>query len=522
MPFHKLTAYFAVSITALAAALTFDIGVQAQDQKPLVIVDGKGDRGLPAPFIHHKNGPGYLNSSYLFDTLIGQNKKGELVPALATSWQLADDRLSVDIHLHQSAKWHDGTAVTAKDVIFTFAYMAKHGYAFVSLDSVDKVDQIATNQLRLTLKKPDAALITRTLVSMPILPEHIYGSQSDPLHFTDTQAVIGSGPYKFVKYDKAQGRYVFEANPSYYNGQPKFAQIALIKMGGEPAIQAMKKGAVDIIPNLPYSKIQHAQKAGLSILTTLSNHPYRMAYNHTGLFQEKILRQGLAYAIDRQKLVDVAFRNGAGIVANSGYYQHGSPWLSDKKSKSYDFDTVKASDLLTQAGWSKDTDGKWVHDDKIMTLRLISEPRHKGLATALSDQLQDFGLSVDLRLLAKGAMIKAAKSRDFDLALFFNGTMGDPGGAKSRVMGKSWSGDHYHASPAMKNALIGQQIATDDATRLKHLHAFQALYAEELPSYFLVNPVWAMAYNKRVSPEYLPNGIAIGIPSAMHKSLFLK
>ena len=522
MPLHKLTTHLAVSITILAAAITLDFGAQAQDSKPLVIVDGKGNRGLPAPFIHHKNGPGYLNSSYLFDTLIGQNKKGDLVPALATNWQPSQDHLHLDLTLHKSAKWHDGKPVTAQDVAFTFSYMAQHGYVFVSLDMIDKVDIISANQLRLTLKSPDAALITRTLISMPILPEHIYGAQSDPLHFTDKQAVIGSGPYKLVHYDKAQGRYLLEANPAYYNGQPKFPQIALIKMRGEPALQAMKKGEVDIIPNLPFSKIEKARKAGLSILSTLSNHPYRLAYNHAGLFQDKALRQGLAYAIDRQKLVDVAFRDGAGIVAKSGYYQHGSPWLSDKKSKSYDFDANQASDLLIQAGWSKNTAGKWGHKGDIITLRLISEPRHKGLATALSDQLQDFGLNIDLRLLAKGAMVKAAKSREFDLALFFNGTMGDPSSAKSRVMGKSWSGDHYPASPAMKTALMGQQTATDKATRLKYLHAFQALYAEELPSYFLVNPVWAMAYNNRVTPAYFPNGIAIGIPSAMHKSLFLK
>lgn len=74
----------------------------------------------------------------------------------------------------------------------------------------------------------------------------------------------------------------------------------------------------------------------------------------------------------------------------------------------------------------------------------------------------------------------------------------------------------------MRGLIEAQSAATDPEERLKLLHRFEALYAEELPSLMLVNALWATGHNDRISPAFLPDGVASGIPMALHKSMFFR
>ncbi len=516
----------AVAIGAMAFAsaslATASVQAAAEDTKPLVIVDSVGDRGMLAPFVHHRNGFAYVYTSYLFDALASQDKDGKIVPALANAWTISDDGLVCDITLNKNARWHDGEPVTSEDVVFSFTYHAEKAYHFLSLRTIAKVEAIAADKVRVTLKRPDAALEGSALISMPILPKHIYKDQPTPARFTDAKAAIGSGPYKLVKYDKAQGRYLLESNKDYCCGKPKFDQIVIAKMGPEAAIQAMKTGQVDIIGKLPYSKLPAAKKAGLNVLTNPGKHPIRLVFNHGGLFGDKSLRHGLAYAIDRQALVDVAYPKGAAVVAETGYFQKGTPWFSEQSDPGYAFDAEKAAGLLTKGGWTKDARGKWSLNGEPLKLRLIAEKRTKGLATALAEQLEAFGIGMEVRLLQRAAIVERAKKKQYDLALFTASSLGDPSGATRRVFGKVWRSDGYTPGEPMKMAMKAQASAVTKEERMKHLSKFQTLYAEELPSYILVDTLWTTVHSDRVTPFYMPNGIALGVPLALHKSILLQ
>ncbi|MBB4303189.1 peptide/nickel transport system substrate-binding protein [Rhodobium orientis] len=487
-----------------------------------MIADASSDRGMPAPYVHHKNGPGYIYTSYVFDTLIDHGANGDLTPGLAESWTLSDDGLVADLTLNDKARWHDGTPVTAEDVAFTFAYMTDHPYVLTSVAMVDTVEAISKDHARITLKRPYAGLQSGPLLSLPILPKHIYQDQPAPERFVDRKAATGSGPYKLVSYDKAQGRYLFERNDGYYRGTPKFRQVAIVKMAPDAALQAMAAGEVDVIGSLPWTKVEAAKKAGLNVLSARSNHPVRLVFNHQGMFREKDLRHALAFAIDRQALIDVVYQDGA-VVAETGYFQMGSPWRRETADPDYAHDADKAAALFRQNGWERGDDGRWHRDGSPVVLRLIADKSFNNLATALADQLEAFGISVDLRILERAAQQEHVRTGDFDLALFTASTMGDPNGVARRVTSPMfWRGDRFQDSEAMKAAIRAQAGALDHAERLDQLHRFQALYAEELPAYMLVNPIWTTVHSDKVTPRYLGDGVAFGIPSALHKSMFLR
>ncbi len=508
------------AIAVVVASATLPVHADGADER-LVIASARSDRGMPAPYVHQKNGPGYIYTSYVFDTLIDHGPDGGLAPGLAKSWTLSDDGLVCDLMLEEKARWHDGKPVTAEDVAFTFAYMSDHPYVLASVDMVDTVVAISKEHVRITLKQPYAGLQFGLLLSLPILPKHVYQDQTTPERFVDKKAATGSGPYKLVSYDKAQGRYLFERNEGYYRGTPKFRQVAIVKMAPDAALQAMAAGKVDVIGSLPWTKVDAARQAGLNVLSARSNHPVRLVFNHQGLFREKTLRHALALAIDRQTLVDVVYQNGA-IVAETGYFQKGSPWRSESADPAYAHDADKAVALFRRNGWERGDGGRWHRDGSPIVLKLIAAKRFNNLATALADQLEAFGISIDLRILERAAQQEHVRTGDFDLALFTASTMGDPTAIAHRVLSPMfWRGDRFQ-NDAMTSAIRAQARAVDHAERLRHLHRFQALYAEELPAYMLVNPIWTTVHSDKVTPRYLVDGVAFGIPNAMHKSMFLR
>lgn len=512
-------------LAALSAASTLGFlaaASRAQDARPLVITDARGDYGLLAPYAHAISGPGWLYTSYVFDTLVDQDVDGALVPGLAQSWQVSADHLSWDLILNPAARWHDGRPVTAADVVFTFGYMRANPHPFVALDAVETVETVAENRVRILLSRPDAGFAGSTLVTLMVLPQHIYEGRSAPGQFTDPVAATGSGPYRLARFDKAQGRYLLECNPDYYRGAPRFEQVAIVRMTPEAALAAMRAGEVDVISDLPYDLVPQAKTTGIAVLTTASNHPERLVFNHRGLFASRDLRQALAHAIDRASLAEIAYR-GAALPAAPGYFQPGSPWASETPPTDYDHDPARAEALLQGQGWARDGAGRWLVEGRPVQLRLVTDGRYNRVATVLAEQLDAFGLSVDPRVLEVAALQQEVQADAFDLMLRATSTIGDPDAIVSRVLGRSWSNDRYpDPTGEMRGLLEAQAAAADPQQRLRLLHGFEALYARELPSLMLVNALWAMAHDGRVSPVFLPDGVASGIPMALHKSMFFR
>jgi len=80
--------------------------------------------GFPSPFAYIA-GPGYVQMSLLYDTLLWKDGSGELVPWLASRYERSPDGLRYTFFLRPGISWHDGRPLTAQDVAFTFEYFAR-------------------------------------------------------------------------------------------------------------------------------------------------------------------------------------------------------------------------------------------------------------------------------------------------------------------------------------------------------------------------------------------------------------
>lgn len=512
-----------LSITLVASAIQVMLPLSAladSTDSRLVISHSGSISGIPAPYLHKANGPGFILQSYVFDALIGQDRDGSLVPALADSWTVSEDGLQYTVTLNQKAKWHDGEDVTSEDVAFTLTYMTQNPYRFLPMGNIAGAEILSDDALKVSLKHPDTGALRTIFGTMPILPEHIYSQHPDAVAFATKDAAIGSGPYRFVSYDRAQGRYVMEAANDYYLGAPKFDQVAIVKLAPGAAIEAAAAGQVDVVSGIPQTLVEKARENGLSVESIISNHPDRLTFNHKGLFADVNLRQAMAHIVDRKALIDIAYQ-GTAEPAELGYFQKSSPWFDDTDVHNYALDPARAAELFTAAGWEKAGD-TWQRDGAPVSLRLITTNKHKKLATVLREQFEAFGLKIDLRTLESGAIAKAVSKHDFDIVLTTSSTMGAPTGVARRIFGKSWRSDHYVGDGSLKALLASYGAARTPEEQQKILRAFQAQYAQELPSIMLTNPYKYMAHNGRATPAYLPDGVAMGVPSAMHKGLFFK
>ncbi|MCB5163176.1 ABC transporter substrate-binding protein [Marinomonas algarum] len=194
------------AILLLILALTSSLSNLVYSSTPksrLVIADQRGDWGVLAPYLHVQRGPGYIYTSFLFDTLVWKSQSGEYQPMLAQSWHVDDEYKCYDFELNQDAKWHDGTAFTAQDIVFSFRYMNEHFYQYANVSGIESVTT-QVGHVSVCNKEPNRFFIEKVASILPILPKHIYENVSDPTRYANVGKVIGTGPYRFAKYDKGK------------------------------------------------------------------------------------------------------------------------------------------------------------------------------------------------------------------------------------------------------------------------------------------------------------------------------
>jgi peptide/nickel transport system substrate-binding protein len=188
---------------------------------------------------HHQNAQVSLPGSvqyHLPDLRLSNRIKHRLkiVNDLATGYEVSEDGLVWTVGLRDDAKFSDGEPLTAEDVVYTFTTAAGSG-SVIDLSVMEKVEALGENTVVFTLKRAQSTFIT-ILIHTGIVPKHVHGPgyAEDPL---------GSGPYKFVQWDKGQ-QLIVEANPEYYGEKPFFKKITFLFLGEDGAFAAAKAGQV--------------------------------------------------------------------------------------------------------------------------------------------------------------------------------------------------------------------------------------------------------------------------------------
>jgi len=494
--------------TAPNAGSSPDGSSSVAHQQPVTLVMPGDDWGYPSPFAFYLRGPGYLRMSYLFDTLVWKDEQG-IIPWLAEEWEMSPDGLTWTFRLRDDARWHDGQPLTAEDVVFTFDYFRdKYAQGMVKwswpLGQIDRAE--VANEGRAVvvhLAAPTAGLLTDLFASLPIIPQHIWADVEDPLRKLDEEAVIGSSLFRLREYSKEEGRYVYEANPDFFLGQPLVDELIFIKVK-DPAL-ALLAGDVEEASFSGKAVASVRQLEGNSAFQVLEGPGYwtlKLYFNTTRApLDQQAVRQAIAYAIDRQGIVDKAQMGGA-VVASTGILSPGTYW-HQPNLPTYLHDAAKAQELLSAAGVGP------------FEATLLTTETYVRDAELIKNDLQPLGIGVTVKTADMATVDSLLKEGNFDLLITGHGgtanpDMGDP------VPECAWS------SSAYSEAYARSLRAADDAERREQVWLMQEIIAEELPALALWHPLmWEVYRPGKAYPFYTADGVANGIPTANNKLMFL-
>ena len=508
----------AAAVLILPACSNTETTAEGYQIETYTIADSTGDWGYPSPYAHYSRGPGYIRMQYVFETLVWKDED-EFVPQLATDWHYNEDDNSYTFDLRHDVTWHDGTPFTADDVVFTYEYTEDYPYQWVDNGIVESAEALDNYTVKLYLSQSYAPFFQDVAGAQPIMPKHIWEDVTEPEQFQQTEAVIGTGPYKLSDYSKEHGTYLFTANDDYYLGKPLAGEIRFVKVSAEMAMAALEDGTVDSA-GITAEMIDTLEADGFSIIDAPVSWNAKLTINHqVEPLSSKEFRQALAYAIDRQSLVDVVLR-GEGVPGSPGIVPPTSVWYNPDTPQ-FEYDADKAIELLEELDYQME-DGVMVKDGEPLVLSMIAAADYKDLGQFIVQQLELVGIQVDFQTLEGKTVDTRVKAWDFELSLYGHGGLYEPSFLPRCILDDGFNSARYHDNAELTSLLEQMLVEMDTSARKALVMQIQEVYAEDMPAITLYFPKSHWAHDGSLDLYYTMDGIAIGVPIPLNRMCFVE
>lgn len=288
----------------------------------------------------------------IFNSLLAiDNTTGDIVPSLATEWEISEDGLEYDFTLREGVTFHDGTPFNSQDVVATFEAGAEPANAYADQYVDVTVEVIDDYHVKLITAEPDV-LFQRLLAELSIISAEQFeegGNQAIEDH------PIGTGPFKFVEWVKGS-RIVLEANPDYWEeGLPHVAEVIFRPIPeSSTRLAAIQTEEVHIVNRLSSDEAQRLLGVpNVQVVRYPVDRVYYIAFNNltTGVdlpTEDSLVRQAMNLAVDREAIIDGLFdgfadlSNGFVTPENLGY---------DETVEPFPYDPDRARELLAEAGY---------------------------------------------------------------------------------------------------------------------------------------------------------------------------
>ena len=317
---------------------------------------------------------------------------------LATAYSCSDDGLTWTFAIRTDAKFTNGKALTAHDVVYTINGVANSEASECDLTMVDKAVAVDDETCEVHLNKPFNALLY-TLAVIGIVPDGGHGSDygTNP---------IGSGRYMLEQWDRGQ-QVILKANPDYYGDAPKIERVVVVFMEEDASLAAARSGQVDVAYTVAtyadqqpmgYDLLNCASvdSRGISLPTIAAGATKKQTGEEylagNDVTQDLALRRAINYGVNRQTLIDNVL-NGYGEVAYS--VSDNMPWSSDDMRCEQDISRAKA--LLDEAGWALGSDGVRAKDGVPAAFDLYysaSDSVRQAIAMEFANQMGELGIKV--------------------------------------------------------------------------------------------------------------------------------
>jgi peptide/nickel transport system substrate-binding protein len=485
------------------------------------------DSGIGIPILSK------ANPEYRFqysDSLVLFDNYGNLQPALAESWELANNNQTLTFQLRDDVKWHDGTPFTAHDVVFT-------------LDKVGDPTTATTLKGLLTVggeyvtysASDDHTVVVNTSVpfapilaafhEMLIIAQHQLKDSADINADPANTSPQGTGAFKVVEWERNSSIRT-ERNPDYFMGEPHLDGITHVFIADrDTADAAMLSGQLDAMHAVPQQQPQFEEPgSGAKVHLYPFWQAITVAFNqaHPAL-KEKAVRQAISMSIASKEEWGNAVLRGRGMPAEFGFWTPGAPVAKFNPPQSeippHVFDLEGAKALLDQAGWTVGSDGirEKMIDGQLerLELGLPWELTEYGEGTQILDRyVQPLGIKLNIRKVDRALRNDLRseaptrfRERSLEIYEWPHSGGGQPIGAyepdlmsdvHSKNIPPGGSNFESYSNPEV-DALLDQGIATfDEAERQRIYSQIQLILLEDYAAIPLYHAFDALVVSDRL------------------------
>ncbi|MEO0425840.1 MAG: ABC transporter substrate-binding protein [Pseudomonadota bacterium] len=459
------------------------------------------------------SGPIGLVAPKIYDGLFDYDNDLNIVPALATSYEVSEDGKTVTFKLREGVKWHDGEDFTSEDVQFTIMEVLKKVHprgpnSFREVTSIDTPDDFTAV---FNLANP-APYMLRALsgYESPIVPKHLLEGQ-DPRTADLANNPVGTGAYKFTEWKK--GQFVrLDKNENYWReGLPyldrvvgRFIPDASTRTAAMENQEVMY-GAYGAIPNIDAVRLKELDFIDVTTDGYSMINPMALIEFDTtdGAFADPAIRKAISLAIDRKFLIENIWF-GYGKPAQSalssnfapvGLFSGGQPNYADNAK------IEEAKTILTEAGY----DPSGTVATAVLDLIPYGEDWQRA-GEYMKQALAPIGIELELRYEDVPTWLKRVYADyDFEMNVNYFYQLPDPVLGVHRHYGSDQirQGTHFVNSSRYSNpdldALLSSGAQEPDAAERAAIYAeVQEILANDLPVVNLFEMEFLTVFNTKL------------------------
>lgn len=494
------------------AALTAALPATAEDVKRggTVVIHIASEQRTLNPALRASTGV-YAMSGKIVEPLIDKSYDG-FEGVLATDWSSSDDGLEITFNLREGVNWHDGMPFTCDDVAFTAMNMWKEllNYSTTLQQNLESVDCPDPHTAVFNYSKPMP--LELMVAAMPDLghpmPKHLYEG-TDILKNPLNTAPVGTGPFKFVEYER--GQYVIaERNDDYWRGEeyPYLDRVVWRFMKDRSAAAAaLEAGEVHESGFIGVS-MADIDRLSKDDRFTVGTQGYENNVAHTTVefnhrnpaLADLRVRQAIAHGLDIDYAIQTIMRGfakpGLGPVPSTG----GINYTDDVQK--YPYDKEKAMALLDEAGFTPDENG--------VRLKLRHRPAPWAEYTQLwaeyyAQAMKEIGIDVEILTNdAPGFLTGVYRDGDFDTANGWHQFRSDPAVStmvwlrSGAPVGTPWTNQFGWQSDEIDQMIDNAASELDPEKRAAMYHTIQARSMEELPVLFAIEHPFISVTSKKL------------------------
>jgi peptide/nickel transport system substrate-binding protein len=427
---------------------------------------------------NHSSSPIYGNWQHVIEPLVELDyDKKEYVGVLAESWEFQGKQWV--FKLRQGVKFHNGAPLTSKDVAFSIEKMRDEKGGSLQAPNFKDVTEVQTpdDQTVVFVTKQPLAIFLDRLENRFILSKVAADKFGDQLY----QNPIGTGPYKFVSYQRG-GNMVFTRNDEYWGGKAAIKEVVFRKVTEEAArLAALESGQADFINNVPVHEVARFQKhprVRIDQLEGLRMFLLAMNVAHKP-FDNKLVRQAVNYSVDAPAIVKNIF-DGIGYPLNGPV---GSNVIgADPKHKRYPYDPKKARELLAQAGYKDGCDVQLYYSPG-------RYPKDREVCQVVAAQMVKGGFRVELISQEWALFWDKTGVNGGKLPFYYigRGSLTDADTLYDQYFRTGTTKRTNYSNPELDKIIIEQQKTADPKKRVALLQQAGTIIMEEAPMVPLYN-----------------------------------